>query len=268
MTSPSEHPYSHVQAKHYRPGRAAVCDLIVVHCTAGPENTAGKGAEAVQAMFARGDRVASAHVTVDQNSAARSVHDWDTAYASKGFNARGLHLELVGMADQTRTQWLDPISRTTMLQGAKVVADWINRSNGRIRPVVMTVEQLKADLGGGVTFHADCDKAKASTGHWDPGPHFPRDVFIDMVKTILGNSSKPGARTNPYARYVEDTDLVYRGLTGGPVRFVQWATGLPIDGVWGSQAESLVRQLQAKHKRPITGRVEGWTLAYLREITR
>ncbi len=262
----SEAPYSFKQAKHYRKGRVSKIKYAVVHATVNKESASGTGAEAIQQYFATSDRVASAHVTVDQNSKARSVHDWDTAYASKNFNANGLHVEIYGMPDQTRAQWLDPISKATLLRAAEVVADWCLRY-GLLQSYV-SLADLKAGRGTGITFHADCDKAVPSTGHWDPGPNFPRDVFLQMVKDAARRMQKPAANENPYMNYLEAADSIYRDASPGEIRGVQWALGLPIDGVWDGEVETAVRALQRRHGREMTGVVVGWTLEYLKTISR
>lgn len=273
MTSPSEATYPFKQARNFRRGRAGKIKGAVIHCTATQESAKGNGAENIQNYFATTDRDASAHVTVDQNSFARSVHDWDTAYGAAHFNAEWLHLEIVGDPNQSKAQWLDGISKPTLLNGAKVLADWSKRYGIDLR--YLTVPQLRADQGDGFTFHVDCDKAKNSTGHWDPGPNFPRADFLGMVQDAVRPLPPRAPRQNPYLYAVETPALIWRtNGTEAQIRFVQWAMGYPVDGKWTTDLESAIRRLQDKHGRPVTGRVGdpgesgNWTLAFLKGITR
>lgn len=271
MASPSEATYPFKQARNYTRGRIHRIDLIVVHCTAGPESAKGTGAEAVQNMFATQTRKASAHVTVDNNSIARSVHDWDTAWAAKGFNARGLHLELVGMPNQTRAQWLDTVSRATLKNGAKVIADWCRRYD--IDPRWATLPQLKSGSPlFAFTTHKLCSDANPEgTGHWDPGPNFPTDIFIRDVKAAIAATPTHNRRLNPYLSYAAPCHRQPGVNQGGKVRFVEWALGLPIDGIFGDEVNAAVRALQHKHGRPVTGVVgddHDWTMHYLKSVTR
>ena len=247
---PVEANYAFKQANKYHPGRADYIDLIVIHCTAGPESSAGTGAENVQSMFSHNTRDASAHVTVDQNSKARSVHDWDTAWAAKYFNANGLHLELVGMPSQTEAQWLDAISKPTLLQGADVVSYWARRYDIPTQRF-LTTDELRSTRPRGLTTHADCEKAKPSSGHTDPGPHFPRAVFLDMVaKDIASAGAAPKAtRPNPYLAYAKPCGPGWGVPPRQPsneVKFCQWACGIPVDGVFGDQTKGVVNAVKRR----------------------
>jgi hypothetical protein len=272
MASEAAYPTILAAPGHYRRGRIARVDTIGVHCTATAESAAGTGAEAVARHFANpASRDASATVTVDNNSTVRSVHDYDTPYAAKGANARGVHLELVGLAQQSRAQWLDPVSKATLRRGAAVCADWIRRSNGLIAPRWLSVAEIHAGKGGGLATHADIERALPSSGHWDPGPHFPRDVFLQLVKSALAVAPphKPG--TNPYAQYAGPIrqSAVQQG---GRARWVQWALGFsPIDGFYRTEETAAIRALQNKWHQPVTGEVgddHDWTNHYLRSVTR
>lgn len=241
----SESNYPFRQANKYHAGRIDQIQYAVVHCTAGPESAKGTGAEAVQAMFARNTRDASAHVIADNNSIVRSVHDRDTAWAAKGFNANGLHLELVGMPTQSRAQWLDEVSRPTLQNGARVLADWSRRYG--LRPHFLSLPDLKAGVRNGFTSHAMCEEAKPSSGHWDPGPNFPFDVLEQMVSKAMGTTVVPGKRLNPYMTPVDYSAPCGPGDVGNEVRYAQWALGIPVDGVYGKQTADAVLAANRRH---------------------
>lgn len=270
MSSPSEATYPFVKARYFRAGRIDRIRYVGVHCTVSPDSMTG--AEATARYFQTTDRPASAHVTVDPNSVVRSVHDWDTAFAAKGFNANGLHVELVGMPNQTRAQWLDVASRATIKNAAKVIGEWCMRY--RLRPENVSITNLRANTSSGMATHATMEKAKPSTGHWDPGPNFPMDVLLTDVRNYIASRTQPARRLNPYLDYAAPCYRQPGVNQGGKVRFVEWALGLPIDGIFGDDVNAAVRALQHKHGRPVTGKVGdpaepgNWTLEFLKTITR
>lgn len=259
------------QAKHFREGRIAPKRLIVVHCTAGVESTKGAGAEGVMEMFARGERVASAHTCSDQNSITRSVHDNDTAYAAKNANACGLHHELVGLADQSRAQWLDPISRATIKLGARVCRDWsglyrIEQRRLTVAEVRRILEDPSKGTMTGFTDHATVDKAMPSSGHWDPGPYFPWDIFMAEVK----GGPAPGRTVvrNPHAKPDYVNRPFTKGAKGTQVRWMQWAIHRQESGVFGEFDLQGIVALQRKYRLEPDGIVGERTGNLLRGFTR
>lgn len=171
---------SFVQARWYRRGRAggAKPRLIVVHCTVTRDSATG--AEAVARNFAKPDaRRGSTHLVADSDSVVRCVKDEDTCYGAGGANTDGLHLELIGQPDQTRAQWLDAFGVAMFRTAAPDIRRWVREFD--IPPRWLTVAQLRDKRSRGFTTHYDVEKAFPSTGHWDPGPNFPRDAFMAAV---------------------------------------------------------------------------------------
>jgi N-acetyl-anhydromuramyl-L-alanine amidase AmpD/LysM repeat protein len=167
-----------VQARHYRKGRIRPIRLVIIHDMESPEKTGT--AEAVAAYFARTDREASAHYNVDADSIVQSVRDGDTAFAAKGANADGLHIEHAGYASQKRRDWTDPYSARMLARSARLVARLCLRY--RIPVQRLTPDQVR--LGGrGLCGHADVTKAyPPGSGHTDPGPGFPWPDYLKMVQ--------------------------------------------------------------------------------------
>jgi N-acetyl-anhydromuramyl-L-alanine amidase AmpD len=155
--------------------------LIVLHCTVSGE--IGTGAEAVAHYFARGERKASAHCAVDNNSTVGCVQDEDTAFAAAGANNDGWHVEIVGQPDQTAQQWADAFSEAALERAAVLCRDRATKFGIPLR--WLTIAELAAGKAGFCT-HADVSAAfpKVSTGHWDPGPNFPKQHFMDLVRGI------------------------------------------------------------------------------------
>lgn len=166
-----------IPAKWFHEGRRGVVPrLIVIHCTVSREM--GTGAEAVANYFAAGTRRASAHRTADNNSTVISVKDEDTAFAAAGANQDGLHLELVGMPDQSTVEWLDPYSQAELFQAGLTVREWARDYDIPLR--WLTVAQVADKRTKGLCTHHDVSRAfpAVSTGHWDPGPNFPKDEAL------------------------------------------------------------------------------------------
>lgn len=165
------------QARWYRKGRLRPIKLIVVHCTVSKEM--GTGAEAVARYFATTDRQGSTHAIADSDSVVGCVRDSDTAFGAANANADGLHLELVGMPDQTAAEWLDAFGRAMFTRAGDLIRYWA-ATYGIAVDRFLTVGELRAGRGG-LTTHVDVDKAWPSTGHWDPGPWFPRREFLAAI---------------------------------------------------------------------------------------
>ena len=166
-----------IQARWFRKGRQGKkIRLIVIHCTVSKEM--GTGAENVARYFARSERKGSTHAVADNNSVVFCVRDEDTAYGAGGANNDGLHLELVGMPEQSFVEWLDEYGLDMFDQAAPVVRRWSDTYDVPLR--WLTVDEIRAGLPGLCT-HADVEKAYPSTGHWDPGPHFPKGEFLEAV---------------------------------------------------------------------------------------
>ncbi len=167
----------HIQARWYHEGRLKPVRLIVVHCTVSPES--GTGAEAVANYFKAGTRKASAHRVSDSNSTVMCVDDHDTAFGAAGANADGLHLELCGYPDQTVEQWLDAYGRAMFRESGKTIREWA--SEFKIPHRWLTVAQIRAGADGFCT-HNDVSLAypDVSTGHWDPGPNFPKYAVMSL----------------------------------------------------------------------------------------
>lgn len=186
-----------VQARHYHAGRLKPIRLVCVHATAGSEGNSS--AEGVARYFQTTDREASAHYVCDSDSGVDCVKESDTAWAAKGANADGLHVEICGQATQTAAQWADVVSLKTLERAANKVAYWCRKYDLPVR--YLTVEQIRDGKSRGITFHADVDKALPSTGHTDPGKNFPRTQFLERVKHYVHEQdAAAGAKLRGWGR--------------------------------------------------------------------
>lgn len=184
-----------IRSKWFGEGRTVPIRLVVIHDMEAPEKSTT--AEAVARYFAGlpASNKASAHVCVDNDSAVRCVDDNDRAWHAPGANADGLGLELAGYARQSRAQWLDAYSEAVLRQAARITADWCKKYKIPVKR--LSVAELKAGQKG-IVGHRDVSAAYRQTDHTDPGPNFPWDVFLGMVRERMGTgSTKPETPKRP-----------------------------------------------------------------------
>ena len=252
------------QAADLNYGRAAPIRVIVIHSMEAAQT--GTTAEMCQNFFATpsGGTVGSAHVCVDNNSAVRSVHDYDTPWGAPCVNADGLHIEQAGYA---AGNWANDYARTMIAtQTARIVGDWAWRYN--IPLVHLQGAQLRDRSRRGVCTHADATAAwNIVGGHTDPGARYPLDLLLSSAEKWRAQyAGTPIARVrNPYPA---PATLLRRRATGDGVRWVQWALGIPVDGVWGPQTDAAVRAFQTRQGLAVDGIVGPATVSRLATISR
>lgn len=165
-----------------KPGRHI--QFIVLHSMEAPEK--GTTAEAVANYFKNGSggRAASAHYCIDNNSIVQCVQTKDIAYGAANANRNGIHLELAGYAKQTRAEWMDEYSQE-MLKNAALLCGKLLCPKFDIPIIATGPAELKRARENtnikGFTTHAQVNQAFGGT-HWDPGPGFPMDTFLAMVR--------------------------------------------------------------------------------------
>ena len=215
-----------VPAKWFHAGRLKPIRLVVLHCTVSPDSRTG--AEAVANYFARGERRASAHRVCDSDSTVICVKDEDTAFGAAGANSDGLHLELIGLPDQTTAQWLDSFSDAMLREAGSTIREWCAKYAIPMR--WLTIAEVADGRTKGLCTHHDVSRAfpAVSTGHWDPGPNFPKQEALrlwgagtqppeddDMKPTIYWLKGKDG---NNHAHIVHGITAHYLG----PAQLKTW----------------------------------------------
>lgn len=171
-----------IRARNFTPTSGRKVNRVVMHTMEAPEGLTT--AESVSQWAAGpGAPLASWHYAVDVNSVVQCVLEKDVAWAAPGSNHDGIQIELAGRAGQTAAQWADPYSKSQLALAALLVAEICKRHD--IPPVKLTPAQVRAG-GRGICGHIDVTRAFPNMGtHWDPGPNFPWDEFLGMVREAL-----------------------------------------------------------------------------------
>jgi N-acetyl-anhydromuramyl-L-alanine amidase AmpD len=156
--------------------------LVGVHTMEAQE--AGNTAESVAAFFGNPALQASAHWCVDDNSRVRVVHDRDAAWTMPPVNQKSLNIEIAGFAAQNNRQWHDPYSLEALNIAALCAAEWVQKYRLPIRR--LTSDEIAADARGFVG-HRDINAVFHKSDHTDPGPDFPWDDFLDMVRVHVAD---------------------------------------------------------------------------------
>ena len=167
-----------IQARNYRIANRTTLRLIVLHTMENQEKP--KTAHSVASWFGGpAAPVASAHLCVDDTEVWGCVHEKDIAYAAPGANNDGFHIEHAGRAAQTGEQWADAYSMAMLRLSAKAAADVAMRH--AIPTVWLSVEDVLAGKKG-FCGHHEISLAYHKSTHTDPGPNFPREQYLDMVR--------------------------------------------------------------------------------------
>ncbi|MDQ3671684.1 MAG: N-acetylmuramoyl-L-alanine amidase [Actinomycetota bacterium] len=171
--------------------RATSIRCIVIH-SAEAFDSFGEdlSAEGVAGFFARSSTEASTQLAVDRDSCMRMVPDLVIPWGASGANSDGLHVEICGTAKWSRSEWLR--RRTMLRRAAFKVARWCWLYDIPAR--WLSDRQLANGTARGLTTHVQVNKVFKRGHHWDPGPGFPKDVFLGYVAEYLAQIAKERER--------------------------------------------------------------------------
>ncbi len=177
-----------VPARYIRELKQTSNIYVVIHDMEAPETLTR--AENTAAYFSTVTRPASTQLSVDADSAVRSVPDDRGCYGASGLNWNGVHIEHAGYARQSREEWLDDYSKAMLNISARITAAYCLRYN--IPAVHVGVEGLKNGRPGIVTHWDSTIAFGVYGGHTDPGANFPMDYYIELVNRHLnGGTTTP-----------------------------------------------------------------------------
>lgn len=124
----------------------------------------------------------SSHAGCDNTKTVTYI---DPAYASWTLlngNSRSVNMEICGWARWTRDEWLGP-QKGRLIQAA----NWARQMCDRFGiPRRYIGAQGVARGEAGIIGHVDYTNGAKDGNHWDPGPGFPWDVFINLVNQGSG----------------------------------------------------------------------------------
>jgi len=145
--------------------------LIVIH------STESSSARSSASWFANPASAGSAHLLVDDRECYRTLDNDEIPWGAPGANTMGFHIEHAGFAKWTRAQWLQ--HEDTLKRGAFKSALHARRFGIPFK--WLTADDLRHGRSGFVT-HAVVSEFNPAGNHTDPGPNFPRDHYMALVK--------------------------------------------------------------------------------------
>jgi hypothetical protein len=154
---------------------------IVIHTMESTEKPTV--AEAVASWFAGPDAPrASAHFNCDNDSIVQSVKCEHVAWHAPGANRHGIGIEHAGRARQTENDWNDEFSMQMLISQSIPLCAWLCKKWG-VPVEFIDAEGLKAGRPG-ITTHHEVSQAFKKSDHWDPGPNFPMQWYLERVREI------------------------------------------------------------------------------------
>jgi hypothetical protein len=194
----------------YIPGGNGTVTRIVVHRMEAPMRRGTARGTANYFAAGSGGNYVSAHVCVDPGEAVRCLDLTDLGYHAPP-NGGSIGIEFAGYSADD--DWATPDGES-MLAIAANVCRAIAAELG-VDPVWLVAASLLAGRHGH-TSHAEVSQAWHQSDHWDPGPHFPVDHFLDLVR-----GGPAPAPTPPAPSPQEDDDMpsisLQPGQSGGIV---------------------------------------------------
>lgn len=179
---------------------ATDCRWLVIHTQQGNGT-----ARSLAGYCSRASSQVAYHDAVDELEMIQMVRYADAPWSAGNANAVAEHMCFGGsFAEWTRAQWLDPDkdgdgrNQDAMLWRGAAWAAW--RAQVNDIPIVW-VSDGTPPRSRGITGHGNL--GAWGGGHTDPGPSFPKDIFIERVQSLIGGNTGT------------EWDEVMRELVGG-----------------------------------------------------
>ena len=175
--------YPFIQAGSYQIGviRGEI-RWIVIHTA---ENAEAQGSARGLALWARGPIGVSWHFAVDNAETIQCLELDRVAWAAKGGNQFGVHIELCGRAGQTTQQWDDPYSTAQHERVAMLAAQLATLLD--IPLIWLTPAEVLAGKRGVIGHDTITEAFQIVGGHRDPGVWYPRQRLIADSQRWYGN---------------------------------------------------------------------------------
>lgn len=194
-----------IQAAHYS-GSNGTIYRIVIHATSpsmkGHESSKPGMARSTAQYFASPSSGGSAHYIVDSGKDEQHcVRDNIIAWHAPP-NGHSIGIEICGEASYQRYDWLADEVYQGIVAAAERTIELCERHG--VPKQQVDVSELKAGHRG-ICGHVDVAKAFGESDHWDPGPNFPWDYFMELV---TGGSIGSGEIGEDWYDAMKDSDVV------------------------------------------------------------
>ena len=114
------------------------------------------------------------------NTVVQCVREKDIAWHARGGNTNSIGVELAGFARQTTRDWEDDYSRAVLARAASARR---RRLPPQAHPRALAPRRRPGRRARrGSRAHAEVSRAYRRSDHWDPGPGFPIEAFLDRVR--------------------------------------------------------------------------------------
>jgi N-acetyl-anhydromuramyl-L-alanine amidase AmpD len=170
-------PYRFVESPNKTENSGRTFEAVVMHTMEIAERP--DAAMICARWFATSVSEVSAHYCVDAQTVIQCVREKDVAWHARGGNTHSIGIELAGFARQTTHDGEDAYSTGVLGHASVLVADVCRRRRIPIR--WLSADDRPAGRRG-ITGHAQVSEAFGKSDHWDPGPGFPVEHFLDRVR--------------------------------------------------------------------------------------
>lgn len=195
-------------ARQHGPADNYPITRIVMHGTVSP--CVPGGAAAVARMFHTSSRDASTQYVVDPTTVVQCVPENVIAYGAPP-NKGAIHVEQCDPQGGSPSRWQDAPHQAMLRLAARLVAGLCKKYDLPIRK--LDPADLLAGRKG-ICGHADVSQAWHQTDHVDPGPDYPWEQFLSLVRYYATPATTPPSTT------AKDELMFIVSLKSSPAQYV------------------------------------------------